>query len=452
MKILHVFHHRDLNNGVERTSLTLVKTLREIGVHSHVVLPAIGSVVKELEKENFPYHILQLRCCESSVWRGQMRFLSDANDRIDKLEALLRSEKFDIIHLNTGHLFDGAVAAARVGVPVIWHIHSPFDIDFNRYASFLNKEGYAWVLGGLGSQIIAVSEDVSDSLKNYLRSELIQVVYNGIDVDELIKHASKKEANIHNELSLPEKAQLVLGVGRISEQKNFSDFVRVAELVVRQHSKAAFAIAGPREDKQLAAALDEQIQAAGLSDRVFLLGERQDIPQLLRQSSAFLSTAAYEGQGLAALEAMALERSVVAMACVGLRECIRDKVDGILTPVGDVEATASAVLQVLEDSNLALRLGTAARLAVIERFSNRIYAQRFLEVVHKAIMYGPSRVDSGALAVIQGLLHQITLANSRITELDRPSWRYRYMQAFLKKGMALRNLVTLREPISPRKG
>lgn len=445
MKILHIFHNLNLNNGVDRTSLTLVKTLRKLGVRSHIVIPALGEGAKELEKENFPYHVLPLRCCGSPAWRGQIRFLSDVSGRINKLENLIKSESFDVVHLNTGHPFDGAIAAARVGVPVIWHIHSPFEADFQRYASFLSKEGYAWILGGLGSQIIAVSDDVNDSLIDYLRPELVQTVYNGIDVDDLTERASQKETDIYRELGLPKNAKLVLGIGRISEQKNFSEFVRVAEWVVRQRPEAFFAIAGPREDKQIAAALDRQIKAAKLSDKVFLLGARSDIPQLLKQSSAFLSTAAYEGQGLAAIEAMALERPVVAMACAGLRECIRDKVDGMLVPPGDVEAAAFAVLQVLEDAGLASRLGAVARLAVIERFSNHLYAQKFLEVAQKAIRKGPSRVEPGALAVIQGLLYQIDRARLRIIELERPSGRHRYMQALLGKRVSLlRSLVTFR--------
>lgn len=445
MKILHIFHNRGLYNGVERTSITLVKALREFEAHSHVVVPEIGDVAGELKKENISYHVLPLSCCGSPVWRGQMRFLSDARVRIGKLEALLRSENFDAVHLNTGHPFDGAIAAARVGVPVIWHIHSPFEVDFQRYASFLNEEGYAWILGRLGSQIIAVSNDVNDSLIDYLSPELVQTVYNGIDVDELTEHANQKETDIYRELDLLDNAKLVLGIGRISEPKNFSEFVRVAERVVEQRPEIFFAIAGPRRDEQLATALDNQIKAARLSDRVFLLGARYDIPQLLKQSSAFLSTSSYEGQGLAALEAMALERPVVAMACVGLRECIRNKVDGILVPPGDVEAAASAVLRVLEDASLASKLGDAARLAVVERFSNRLYAQKFLEVARQAIKDGPSQADPGALAVIQGLLCQIDRARLRIIELERPSGRHRYMRALLRKGVSLlRNLVPLK--------
>ncbi|QBQ54498.1 glycosyltransferase [Nitrosococcus wardiae] len=437
MKILHIFHNYNIDNGVERTSLTLLKALRPLGVHSHAVIPSLGDVTRELEKENFPYHVLPLHCCGSSVWRAQIRFLSNADERINKLEALLRTEKFDVVHLNTGHLLDGAIASARVGVPVIWHIHAPFEVDFQRYKDLIGEEGYAWILGGLGSQVIAVSDDVRESLAGYLRPELIQTVYNGIDVEELIERSNKKGTDIYQELDLPENAKLILGVGRISEQKNFSAFVHVAESVLKQRADVFFAIVGPQQDKQLAAALENQIQTAKLSDRVFLLGARQDVPQLLKQSDAFLSTAAYEGQGLAALEAMALERPVVAMACVGLRECIRNEVDGILVPPGDIEATAFAILQVLKDSSLALRLGAAGRLAVHQRFSNRLYAQKFIEIAQQAILDGPSRVDFGALAAIHGLLHQITLARSRIVELDRPSWRYRYARVLLNKGSIL---------------
>jgi len=418
VRSLHIFHHSNLNNGVDRTCFTLVSAMRDLGHEVHVIVPGEGALTNALASKGFSWKVMPLGCCTGSAWKAQLRFLSNAGVRAKQLEDLLRKENFDVVHLNTGHLFDAALAAARVGVPAIWHIHSPFEIDYERYKRFVGTEGYAWILEALGSQIIAVSEDIRTSLTRYLPHERIHTVYNGIDLEDLTQRAEENRGDIRRELGLEENSRIVLGVGRISDQKDFATFARVAERVVSQDGNVYFAIAGPAQDRRLAEALESRVQTPTLKGRVFLLGPRSDIPRLMDQSDAFLSTAIYEGHPLTTIEAMALQLPVVAMACVGLRECIQDGVDGLLVPLGDVEAAAAAVLQVLGNADLAEKLGRAARQIVSERFSCRSYALEFLKVAQKAIKYGPSRVAHGSIDLVQGLLGQLGRATHLIGELE----------------------------------
>ena len=168
------------------------------------------------------------------------------------------------------------------------------------------------------------------------------------------------------------------------------------------------------------------------SDKVFVLGPRLDVPSLVKQSDCFLSTAIFEGQGIAALEAMALKKPVVAMACSGLRECIKHDHDGILVALGDEQAAATNVINVLKNPELANKLGNNGKQSVIDRFSSIEYARQFLFRVEEAKAFGPAPVTESTLAFIQGLLIEINLAHQRLLQLEAETVLQRMKRALWK--------------------
>ena len=419
MKTLHIFHHSNLVNGVDQTTLTLLRGLHRMGNQVSALVPQKGDVTAALDRDRIPYRVSDLPCCTGPSRMAELRYLSRAASRADEIAVWLTEEHFDLVHLNTGHLLDGAIAATKAGIPAIWHIHAPFEVDYARYASVMSPEGYAWLLGELGSHVLAVSEDIRQSIVKHLPPERVTTLFNGIDVDDIDRRAALGTEDICKTLGLGANTPIVLGVGRISAQKDFATFVTVAAEVVRLNEKVCFAIAGPAEDPALAEHLAAHIKALQLEKRVFLLGPRSDIPSLLMQSSVFLSTAVFEGQGLAALEAMALRKPVVAMACVGLRECIESEQDGILVELGDVQACAHAITRVLEDRALAERLGHEGRKSVIRRFSADAYAQAFDAIATRAIE-APRCAGSGAADFTLGLLRNLREAHERLILAEKP--------------------------------
>ena len=419
MQALHVFHGSDLTNGVDRITLTLISALKFQGHAPHAIVPAEGAVTEALRNLGISYQCAAIDCCQSSAARAELRYLAKSDARRRMLRAIFDQSRPELVHINTGHLLDSALAAAHAGIPVLWHIHSPFEVDFSRYSSFMNEEGYAWMLSRLGSGVVAVSEDIRDSLAAHVPAERLFVVHNGVDVADL-ERRSCLGGDIRSELGLPAEARLVIGIGRISAQKDFATFARVAECVAMTHRDVYFLIVGPPESREHSDELVRQIASSRLEGRVFALGPRSDVPSLLRQSDLFLSTAIFEGHPLTTLEAMALRKPVVAMACVGLRECVTDGVDGLLAPLGDVECTAKAVARVLNDNDLHRRLREAARETVETRFSSRIFATQFLDAAQAIVRFGPPTAERGAVAVVEGLLAQLGRAEDRLRGAEAP--------------------------------
>ena len=419
MKTLHIFHHGNLVNGVDKTTCTLLVALKKLGVSVAAVVPEEGDVTDFLNTHNIEFRIIPYACCQSLAKRAQLRFLAESSGQQELLISFIQQIKPELIHINTGHLLYAGLVAAQIKIPTIFHIHSPFEHDLSRYQASIGKEGYTWLLENLSSQIIGVSDDVSNSLADYLPSERINTLYNGIDIESIIDSANSAQGNIRLALNMPKDAKLVIGIGRISTQKNFASFARIAKLVSLQQPNTYFLIVGPEQDNDAVNSLKSEIIRLELSDKIFLLGARLDVPALITQSNCFLSTAIFEGQGIAALEAMALQKPVVAMACVGLRECIENNVDGILVPLGDEVAAAAGIIEVLNSSTLTIKLGDNGHQTVQNKFSSSEYAKQFLAIADKAIKFGYAPVSANSLALTLGLLAQINLAHQQLSRFEK---------------------------------
>ena len=98
------------------------------------------------------------------------------------------------------------------------------------------------------------------------------------------------------------------------------------------------------------------------------LGQRDDVVDLLCACDVFVLPSRREGLGVAALEAMALGRPVVASRVGGLAESVQHEYTGLLVPPEDSEALAGALERLLGDPALARRLGAAGPEHIRDRY------------------------------------------------------------------------------------
>ncbi len=419
MNICSVFHGKSLNNGVDWITLLLITVLKRQGINIYAVVPEEGEVSIELTRRGIPWSKISHSCCTAGPsWRGDLQFIGDAASSIASYIQLFKLNSINLVHVNTGHMLGPALAASKVDIPLVWHIHSPFEIDYQRYRYLFEPSAYEWILENLSHKVIAVSKDIGDNLSRHLCPEQIDVIYNGVDVEELQSRADNSDTSIKQELGLSEDTLLVLGVGRISEQKDFASYVCVAKKVVDELPNTCFIIAGPPENQPLVEDLILSINNLGLKRNVFILGKRQDIPALMKQSDLMLSTAIYEGHPLVILEMMAMERAVVAMACVGLRECINDHVDGVLTPLGDIAGTALSVIKLLKDEDHRKTIGSRARKTIVDTFSMEVLCHKYIRLAENAISQHASRRIEGAIDMIDGLMSLLNRAHLSLRSSD----------------------------------
>lgn len=149
---------------------------------------------------------------------------------------------------------------------------------------------------------------------------------------------------------------------------------------------AKFVASSTRFDNEAyVARLHRLVTDGGLEDRVSWLGERDDVPELVRALDVLLLPSHEEPFGRALLEAMALEVPVIATSVGGPPELIRDGYEGYLVAPEEPEAWAQAVRRVIEGSEQGRAMGQAGRSRVAEAFDVERHLEAMLGLYERAI-------------------------------------------------------------------
>jgi glycosyltransferase involved in cell wall biosynthesis len=269
----------------------------------------------------------------------------DARGLTGRLARRLRKLRPRIVHATD--VFPQAQLAARLaGVRKLYVTHHTPELPRSD-----NAVGRAWQRIGWATrpEVIYTSETDRRADRRMLRSHVVPL---GIDLERFANGRRALEGRI------------VGNVARLADQKGQRDLIAAAPAVLERHPDVRFVIAG---DGELRAELEELARPFG--DRFELLGERDDVPDLLASFEVFAFPSRFEGLCLAVIEAQAAGVPVVATPVGGIKETVVDGETGRLVPVGDVEALAAAITATLDDPDSARRLADAARTRVLERFA-----------------------------------------------------------------------------------
>ncbi len=167
-------------------------------------------------------------------------------------------------------------------------------------------------------------------------------------------------------LGLPPGVPLVLGVGRLVDQKNPLDFLRVVARVRERYPSLCVVWLG---DGDLEGRFTAEIARLGIETAVRRLPWSDDIRDAIAACDVLLSTARFESFGFVVAEAMSMERLAVASAVVGTNDVLDADWADLTFPAGDIARAASLVNGVL--ANIPnLEHSHAARLSIERRFSN----------------------------------------------------------------------------------
>ena len=175
----------------------------------------------------------------------------------------------------------------------------------------------------------------------------------------------------------PEGLPVILGAGRLTAQKDFGTLIR-AFARVRREIDARLVILGEGEDRQ---ALETLIHDQGLRDRVDMPGHVENPFKYMARATVFALSSRWEGPGHVLIEALALGTPVVSTDCPsGPREILFDGRAGLLAPVGDSDAIASAILEVLRQPEQAAKR-TEEGLQHISRFHAENVVESYVRLV-----------------------------------------------------------------------
>jgi glycosyltransferase involved in cell wall biosynthesis len=212
----------------------------------------------------------------------------------------------------------------------------------------------------------------------------IRVIRSGVDVEHFrpIRRESARAS-----LGLPADRPIVLFVGTLEPRKQVDRLLRALPAVRQVFPSVLCALIGTGE---LVGAEDQLPVLRRLVDELALgasvrFAGRVSEDELVRWYSAadiFALPSSAEGQGIAALEAMACGLPVVASAVGGLLTTIQEGVTGWLVASGDVPVLAERLIGVLGDPSLRARIGAAAREAARQHFSWGNTVAQTMQVYH----------------------------------------------------------------------
>ncbi|EGJ32393.1 glycosyltransferase [Moorena producens 3L] len=228
---------------------------------------------------------------------------------------------------------------------------------------------YPWA-----DSIVAVSGGVADNLATTvnLPRNHIKVIYNPVVTPNLLL---KAQATIDHPWFSPREPPVILGVGRLTKQKDFPTLIK-AFAIAQQNCSARLMILGEGEERPKLEALVKEL---GLEDQVSLPGFVNNPFAYMAQAALFVLSSNREGLPTVLIEAMAVGTPVVATNCKsGPEEILAGGKYGNLVPVGDVEGLAQAMVATLNNPIAPEVLQSRAK----EEFSQEKSTTEYLKLLN----------------------------------------------------------------------
>jgi glycosyltransferase involved in cell wall biosynthesis len=281
-----------------------------------------------------------------------------------RLIRFLRDQRVDVIHAHLwGSNFWGSVLGRACGVPaVIAHEHT-WAYRGKPYRRFL--DGY--VIGRLATIFLTVANKDLMVEWEHVPPQKVQLMPN-----PYIPRPSSPDGDLRAELGLDPDVPVVGTAARMRPQKALHVLLDTFAEVSRALPDARLLLAG---DGPCRPRLERRVGELGLSDRVHLLGMREDMDVLLRALDVAAMSSEFEGSPLFGFECMANEVPLVATAVGGLNDVFEHGRTALLVPAGDSEALAGSIVSLLRDHEGRERIAAAAHAELENYTIERVIAR-----------------------------------------------------------------------------
>lgn len=219
----------------------------------------------------------------------------------------------------------------------------------------------------LADHIVTTGEETRRAMieRNRFPQERITSIPTGVDLSRFDPVRVNGSARAH--FGIAPSDPVIVIVATLRSWKGHQTLLEALPVVLRKMPRCRLLIAG---DGPAWRAISDLVDRLDLRERVIMLGDRSDIPEILASADLLaLPSYGHEGVPQAVLQAMAMEKPVVTSPVGSLTEVVADGRNGRLIPPGDSAALAAAILSILHDPEGARRMGQAGRRLVLERYS-----------------------------------------------------------------------------------
>ena len=239
----------------------------------------------------------------------------------------------------------GRMAAAAAFTPIVVHGIHGFGFHYGQptatYEMFVNAErAAARVTHGFFSVSELCLKEARDK-RIVLPSHYTRIVRSGMHLDAY-RNADARQAECRRNLGLSDDHEVFVTIANFKAQKDPLTLIKAFAYVAKRRPKAILLFAG---DGPLRAEVEAMINAERLTNRVFLLGWRRDVPDLLAASDVVVLSSIFEGLPRSAVQAVAARRPFVGTHVDGTPEIIRNGYNGYLVQPRDPHALSQAMMR-----------------------------------------------------------------------------------------------------------
>ncbi|MBK9123565.1 MAG: glycosyltransferase [Chloroflexi bacterium] len=373
MRIAYLVLGKDIAGG-ETVCLQQMRAARERGHDVCILVPERGTVAQTATASGFEVYELGLQ--RTFHLRSAL-----------KLSRFLKNWRADLLHTHT--MVSGMILArlgARLArVPLISHVHAP-NVFSHRFIVRSFQRMLDRLTLPLCDAFIAVSEDTFRRFVAQGGPITTCVIPNGVTLQKVQEVYISGE--VRRRWSIGSKAQVIGCVGRLEKNKGQLDIVRAFAQVQRavEQEKRLFVVGNDTNPEQeYATQLKRVAKVEGVLQDIVFAGYQPNAAELMHGFDIFVLPSYREAMPMTILEAMAAGKPVIATCVNGVPEVVADGETGILVEPGDVKALADALLRLLRDRDLALRMGEAGRQRVREHFSLEKLHERLFAIYDEVV-------------------------------------------------------------------
>jgi glycosyltransferase involved in cell wall biosynthesis len=298
---------------------------------------------------------------------------------LPRLYRLMRREKFDVVDGQMTSGFRWASVAGKLArVPRI--VATTYNTRFWKSRARRILDTFFLRLADV---IVTDSRTLIDeivTLAPALKAKEFRVVYNGVDLST--NGPIRPPAEVKRELGIAPGETVVGLVARIVPHKGHMDFLDAAKRIAAEFPSTRFLVVG-RPEGGYEKLVEAKIRECGLGSRARVFQYDGNIFDIMGVLDVYALPSYSESLPNAVVEAMLMEKPVIATRITGLPEAVKDGETGFLIPTGDPQAIYEKTRLLLSDPGLRARMGKAGRRFAEERFS-------------------PSALGDGALSVYRG--------------------------------------------------
>ena len=286
------------------------------------------------------------------------------------LASFMKKNPYHIVHTHNSKAgFVGRLSAKLAGVPVIVHTVHGFSFHDKeprwRQGLFRNAERLAshWC-----DCLIFISQPLVDwALKERVADPKKMVkIYSGIELERFTPVPEEEKKRLRKQWGLGEQDAVVGIVSKLWEGKGHVLLIEAFREIRRRKRDAKLLVVG---EGYLLKDLKNLVDQYGLNDAVVFTGFQSEVASILATFDVAVLPSLFEGMGRVLVEAMAMEKPVVASRVGGIPDLVEHGVNGYLVSPGDTKGLEQAICTILDDPSLARRMGNEGRKRISNQFS-----------------------------------------------------------------------------------